>query len=188
MSPIDKASRHLGGSLPGVDDPWTCPRCSAENQTPLAQGCPICGSGKPGYKAPVESTPAFAAMKEKLDRAVVDLQQQANWEATAANPFEQWLNTQPPMDTAGQEIARRAFMAGMEYGAGRGKAPAPEPEPPWPTAAELVGTPETRTVIAALELFIEQVLQHAPEETTSGEWLTAEEARKLITRIQKEGL
>lgn len=182
MSPIDQSSRHLAGRLPGVDDPWICPRCGAENATPLPQGCQACGSGKPGMKAPETpkrpQTPQEAlSVRQEPARAAIgsldDLQ-----------AFHAWLARRTFSKDAPAPTLQEVWMAALEYArfAARG-AEAELLEAPTPEALSA----EQRTLIAALELFIDQVLQHAEDEISSGEWLTVEQARHLIARI-KEGV
>ena len=200
----EDASRHLGGAaLPGVNDPWKCPRCGVENQTPLPQGCPVCGSGKPGMRAPVPS--ATVVFREGpvgyRDPAGVfhptGLAPQ-NASQPAQEPIPAPIGREADLQAyyawgarqEGSLAFQQVWLAGVEYGrqtvrlATTASEPAPMPDlPPVPPAEE--GTAESRTLVAALELFIEQVLQHSPEEVTSGEWLTAQAARDLIERIQR---
>lgn len=49
---------------------------------------------------------------------------------------------------------------------------------------QLEGTVESRTIIAALELFKAQVLVENPPEVKSGEWLNARDVDVLITGIR----
>lgn len=70
VSPVG-GSRHYGGPGLGEAVSWKCPACGADNTGPLGQGCQLCGSGKPGFKAaaaPVP-TPAVDDEREKYDAA-----------------------------------------------------------------------------------------------------------------------
>jgi hypothetical protein len=49
----------------------------------------------------------------------------------------------------------------------------------------LVGSAESRTIIAALKLFIEDILPTAGEEIASGEFLSIPEVEKLIERLER---
>ena len=62
------------------------------------------------------------------------------------------------------------------------------PSIPLPTAPPpLEGSAESRTILAALQLFLDQVLRSAPEEVAEGEWLSAEETEALIRKLKGEG-
>jgi hypothetical protein len=139
-----------------VAEAWTCPNCDVENVSILAQGCPACGAGVPGQKAPPPVVPT-----------------------EVGQAFEAWFRPLVGQaSTAEVELMRQAFEAGWKMAAIATPAPTP------PKAEEaLIGTPETRTLRAALAFFIDNVLDANPEEVTSGEWLPAELARKLLTTI-----
>lgn len=49
------------------------------------------------------------------------------------------------------------------------------------------GTVVSRTVVAALEFFLSQVLPQSQEEVKSGEWMRAEELQALIAEIRAKG-
>ena len=182
MSPIDQSSRHLAGRLPGVDDPWICPRCGAENATPLPQGCQACGSGKPGMKAP--ETPKPARMPQEALSVRQETRAAAPGSLDDLQAFHAWMARRTFPEHVAPPTLQEVWMAALEYArfAARG-AEAELREAPTPDTF----TAEQRTLIAALELFIDQVLQHAEDEISSGEWLTVEQARQLIARI-KEGV
>lgn len=187
------ASRHLGGTaLPGVNDPWKCPRCGTENQTPLPQGCPVCGSGKPGFKAPItdQGLPLQVPLEYRPQNALQTSQDVIPApidEQDVLQAYYAWRARQAGHQT-GLPALEQVWFAGVEYGR-RTFLTAAAPELPMSEVSPIpdsdIGTAESRTLIAALELFIEQVLQHDPEEVTSGEWLTAQAARDLINRIQR---
>lgn len=69
-----------------------------------------------------------------------------------------------------------AFVAGYQFAVNAVKDRRPVPE--------LEGTVEQRTILAALEFFIDQILVHGSEEIASGAWLDAEAARGLAARIR----
>lgn len=87
------------------------------------------------------------------------------------------------MDEGGESLLYEAFCAGAQWIEGRvvaqGGIGAAE------STDTLKGNAESRTLIAALQLFIEQVLQGNPEEVGSGEWLSAAEAAELVKRIER---
>jgi hypothetical protein len=77
----------------------------------------------------------------------------------------------------------QAFLAGVQH-AHEQMMTAP------PVTADVVqlapeGKPR-RTIIAALELFKDQVLREAQEEIASGEWCSVEETEKLIAQFKHE--
>lgn len=53
------------------------------------------------------------------------------------------------------------------------------------TSLPLTGTAESRTIVAALRLFLENVLPMASEEIAAGEYLSVEETERLIRRIEE---
>lgn len=70
----------------------------------------------------------------------------------------------------------QAFLAGIAYV--RQQAP---------TAPALEGTITSRTVVAALEFFLSQVLPQSSEEVRNGEWLPEADLRALIAEIREKG-
>ncbi len=58
--------------------------------------------------------------------------------------------------------------------------------PARPHDLPLEGTLESRTIVAALQLFREQVLVHNPEEVKTGEWLNARDVEVLIHGIRTQ--
>jgi hypothetical protein len=59
------------------------------------------------------------------------------------------------------------------------------PETPPPPVLE--GSAESRTILAALQLFLDQVLRSDPEEVAEGEWLSAQDCEQLIRTLKGEG-
>ena len=74
-------------------------------------------------------------------------------------------------------ILEEAFLAGWQAAT----AQAPQVRP---TDLPLEGTVESRTIVAALEMFKEQVLAGDPPEVQSGEWLNAKDVDVLIQGIR----
>ena len=78
-------------------------------------------------------------------------------------------------DGAIGEAMYRAFSAGFQIGMSQVAQ----------QAVPLSGTAETRTVIAALRLFMENILPTATEEIQSGEFLSIEETVRLIAKLER---
>jgi len=177
MSPAVKASRHYTGPGIGEATGWNCPSCGAENSGPLEQGCPACGAGRPGSRV---EPPAL-------------------WPKVPASPAPP---TPPPPrgEARGDEAAwvaahtdatlHEAYLAGYAHGmrdalqqqgaAQRIVAPAPSGADKFtPSGANQF----TRTLVAALTLFRDQVLADRPEEVTTGEWMSAEDVDEFLTQI-----
>lgn len=55
------------------------------------------------------------------------------------------------------------------------------------TEQPLEGTVESRTLVAALTFFRDQVLDAGPEEIRTGEWLNVADVDRLIRSIQEDG-
>ena len=98
--------------------------------------------------------------------------------------FDAW---QPPVRGGGyteqqlHELLFSAFKAGVAWHARSLTTAARATKP----TDALEGTPESRTLVAALSFFIDQVLIHHPEEVQSGEWLTATDATALIDTLRR---
>jgi len=102
---------------------WACPACGEKNQTPLAQGCGHCGSGKPGQHVGVDPvvTPEERARRLQQEgmTAVSPEQRQQQYgnrlQATTATEemgaFLEWYMRAPrPADS--HTLALEAFCAG----------------------------------------------------------------------------
>lgn len=154
--PVDVSSRTGAVRRPAGPEIWTCPNCAAENTSVISQGCPACGAGKPGQKAARMTGPPT-----HVDQA-----------------FDQWFR--PLANSVGvaeADLMRKAFTAGWAMATPDVSLVLPEVEKP------LTGTPESRTLKAALQLFIDNVLETNPEEVISGEWISADAARNLLANI-----
>lgn len=172
-------ARHYDGPGLGEVGAWKCPACAAENTGPIDAGCVSCGSGsararhvgQPPPAAQVSKSPAFQAVKADMDRAADLYQAALAWsgahqQASLADAF-----------VAGWQLAQAQFAA---------HAIAAPPV----TADVATLAPEgkaRRTIIAALEVFKDQILSGRPEEVASGEWCSAEEVDELIARMRAEG-
>lgn len=180
MSPLEMKARHLTeNTVPPVASLWKCPACAGENQGPLEQGCVSCGAGKPGRRAEqplvqvVPSTSSTVQYKEH---------------STTRTAFDAWWRVAPNYPSvlptpALVDLAFLAFEAGMEYGRGLNPLPLQDP-PPSPDTPLVPGDATSRTLAAALGMFIENILVHGPDEVQDGTWLSAEEARKVLETLE----
>ena len=205
LRPLDGGPRHYAGSDAQSKAPWRCVRCGEENQGELGQGCTSCGSG--GGAKHVGVDPIVVRRKrseieeETRERPVRTESPKVTTVATpdhtlivdqgASLAFVQWMQTQEKPTLVG------AFMAGwFEQQArrvGGGAQPPNEEEeepvallPETEAALALLGTARSRTLLAALIYFRDQVLQGEPEEIQTGEWLSGEEVQTWIAALQAE--
>jgi hypothetical protein len=147
---------------------WACPSCGRENHSRLELGCE-CGAGKPGYKAEVKPpTPTGRITRQPDSRDYL----------TSQDAFTDWAiaHNIAPIDRA---LCLEAWKAGMEYATQR----QPAQQPPATADLPLVGTPESRTLAAALTYFLDHVLSESPEECEDGTWITPEQAKALIQQL-----
>lgn len=183
--------------------PWKCPSCGEANTGAIDTGCLHCGSGSAaprhvgqppptpppsdlhlpsvrwtGFKtaeehaaARVESG-AFQAVKADMDHGVEIYATAAAWAATHEG-----------------ETLSDAFLAGYQLATQQHTARTMAAPPVTADVAELApaGKP-ARTIIAALEIFKDQVLRDAAEEIASGEWCSIEETEALITQLKRQEL
>ncbi len=157
--PVTGGGRSSRGPTPVLSE-WACPSCGEKQQGRIEDGCVHCGAGKPGQR--IEQAPA-----------------------SSSNPveaaFTQWLGPlRGTVDAQTEQLMFAAFQAGYQLASTLQSGPI-KPRPP---EAPLSGTPKSRTLAAALRLFIDQVLQFGPDEVESGEFLSATEAERLITQIE----
>ncbi len=162
---------------------WHCPSCNAENTGALEAGCQACKAG--------------------ADAAIAAGQAQ---HPIAGNPFEAWLDEQYPtgVDTSHFVIARKAWVAGVQYGqwqqqqtapvgntpqagsgGGTGSTPA-APEGGYtvelisPRHVHLPVDPQTHaTILAALAFYRDNQLAYG---VIPGQ-LSAQECTQLITQL-----
>lgn len=160
------ASRHYDG--PGLGDgPWACPACGAENSGVIADGCASCGAGRAkGYK--VVATPPVSE---------VPLTAPTPTPPSVTQVAQDWVDAHPGVSLAA------AFVAGYRCALDRTMTAPPVTADTLPLAPE---GKAARTIIAALELFRDQVLRNAAEEIASGEWCAIEEVEGLIEQLKKE--
>ena len=151
-----------------VQAPWKCPACLAENSGPLHQGCVNCGAGKPGYHIglpPMGEPPPAPLQVEDPESAIYAVAEAwaRDRDTTIVDAF-----------VAGYHMARRQILAHM-----------PQPDPAALPDLPVEAKPQ-RTIIAALELFRDQVLSVAEEEIASGEWCSIVEVNALIERMKAQ--
>lgn len=165
--PLEMRGRHAQDA-PQVPQGWRCPACGDEQTGRLEDGCAACGAGKnaakhvgvdpvvrKGETPPPASPEAAQAIRDACE-----------------NAFDQWAKDRP--DLASRGFARAIFRAGYE---------AAQAQIVTPTST-FSGTAETRTIVAALKLFKNQILSD-PTELESGEWLAPEAIDQLIARLER---
>jgi hypothetical protein len=174
-------TRHYDGGGLGHVAGWACPTCGAENSGPLPQGCTACGAGRPGRHI---GTPPLRPPAELLEELPEEPDMAdpppaaAPGEPVGENPYTAWRRQNPGA------TVEDAFTAGYIEGvraARRAQLLQPSPTTYSPDGAV------NRTLVAALELFREQVLLGEPEEVATGEWLSAHQVTGLIREIRGEG-
>lgn len=167
MSPLDLKGRHLDEAPARQAVVWNCPACGGQNVSPLELGCPACGAGQPGYKAPEVATPPPAPVAPVLDPL------------DSLLPFEAWLSTRRPAEQQLRNLLEAAYRAGYEAGRAAG--------PPAQALAQETFRAEgtvARTLAAALTLWLDQMVPVLGEEMAAGQYCTAEEIRGLIRQYQ----
>lgn len=165
MSPVSVTNRHSSQGAPPKG--WNCVSCGGANAGPLELGCAICGAGKPGEHVGVPPS-ARARVVESPQTFRTDP------ESRVEQAFEAWLKQEGPHETFVIEALSRAFNAGYEMA-----LTTIVQAPPLP------GTAESRTVIAALRSFMENVLPMASEEIASGEFLSVQAVEALIVKLER---
>jgi hypothetical protein len=151
--------RHYTGATERTG-PWKCPACGQPNEGPLDAGCDHCHAGQPGYRAEERQAAASDPVREAFDRFIRQ-------------------NYGERLDHYVYEIAWAAFTAGLKY-----VQPAPDVPGDPLLAPVLSGTIESRTIIAALSYFAEQILSMAPDEVKTGEWLDKAGVEQLIRTLE----
>jgi hypothetical protein len=155
-------SRHYGGGGLGQTGVWACPACGAENQGPIDQGCALCGAGKPGRRVKPSTPPPPPPAHDDDPRV------------EQGDVADYWARTHPEASIA--QAYRAGYLDGVREALAKTRAAEASP----PLLAE---DRARRTIIAALALFRDQVLASSPEEVTSGEWLSADEADAVIAEL-----
>ena len=163
--PVELRGRHYQAGPKGPQA-WRCVACGSQQSGPLEQGCSECGAGAPGTHVgvpqrvepkPEPVTPARPT--DTVDQAFVLWRKERHVEVSG--------------DAAG--LIYEAFAAGFQAGIGQVSQ----------MATPLAGTAESRTVVAALRMFLENVLPTATEEIQAGEFLSIEATEALIQRLER---
>lgn len=173
---------------PGLGSaPWKCPRCAQQNTGAIDAGCVHCGSGaarpqhiglpppaedlKLAIPPPIPESPEVQALRKDMEAGVAVY--------TAA---EAWAAAHE-----GVASMTEAFVAGYRLATAQAQAHTMAAPPVTADVASLApeGKPR-RTIIAALELFKDQVLREAADEIASGEWCSLEEVDQLIQQLKDE--
>jgi hypothetical protein len=167
--PVGGSRHYVGGGL-GSESGWRCPACGGENAGPIAQGCALCGSGRPGRH--VDEPPPLppAAEPEEPD-------------PVSPPGFERWRQQHPGATL--EDAFTAGYLLGVREAIGKERAQLEGVRPP----IERPFNPEhkiTRTIIAALDHFRAWVLTGAQEEILNGEWCSVEEVTHLITQLQAQ--
>jgi hypothetical protein len=168
-------SRHYTGGGLGNESGWKCPACGAENAGPIAGGCTLCGAGRPGYRVgenqPPPPPPQPAAPEPEPPPAAGE----------RVNLAQLWIQRHP--DATLEEAFTAGYVAGIKVARSevRARHVMEQPHPLDTFAPEHL---VNRTIIAALELFRDQILVGEPEEVRSGEWLSATQVTELLQQLR----
>jgi hypothetical protein len=173
MGVIGGESRHYtGGGLGHAV--WKCPACGTEQGGAVEDGCPSCGAGR--------AKPFKAIEVEQIERTPREPIRPGVGEPSLLELALAWAATTPP-DTP----LHVAFMAGYLHAQ---KAARAQTMTAPPVTADLRAlAPEgkvARTIIAALELFRDQVLRDASDEIASGEWCSLAEVDSVIAELKEK--
>lgn len=177
MSPVDLQGHILSGGTPPKG--FRCPQCGVQNEGLLADGCTACGSGSakasfvgvPPVRPPRDSVPEMESFTPPPDPST--------FQSPLMAAFAQWVTPYRASVTSEMfTLLLYAFKAGVAFGMG-------QTDSIQGGAVAMTGTAESRTVIAALRMFIEQILSQHPEECQSGEWISAEQAEAVIARLER---
>lgn len=157
MSPVQAGSRLTPHAPAVVPTLWKCPACGVENVSLIGTPCTSCGAGEVGQH--LDPPPATSTVPTVLP------------EIAAA--FQAWLHPlRGRVDDVQETLLFEAFKAGYHF---RGEQ----------VAEPLRGTAETRTIAAALKLFVDQVLTYAKVEVESGEFLSVAATQALIQKFDR---
>lgn len=168
--PVDVRGRHHNAA-PAPIVGWKCPACDASNTGPLEQGCVSCGSGKPGQFVGIDPPASRMVVPSTVEHSVSD-------DPISDGFVTWWKQRGHALDLKDvRSLAYEAFQAGFQAAVAR----VVQPELP------ISGTAESRTIVAALRLFLENVLPTATDEIASGEFLSVQQTEALIQRIERKG-
>lgn len=168
---------------------WKCPACGQQQVGVIEHGCTACGAGAPGRFVGVDPV----VRKGTTDGVRVDpLRDLGDGRlrhpqsaapaapSTTADPdqaFIEWFRPMrgqyaPEVET----LLHEAFRAGFFASQVRRQTEAEQP---------LTGTPESRTIVAALRFWRENALPNMREEISTGEVLGPDEVDELIARLER---
>lgn len=167
--------RHYDGATLDPIVAWNCPSCGVENTGPLEQGCVHCGAGKPGYKVRVPAPTAVSPQTITSGFAAAEVHEL----------FDQWVQALPDVatyDRAAIAVMRKAFLGGY---AARGAQEVRSAGVSDATEQLAPAGKTRRTIVAALQLFRDQVLTQSPDEIESGEWCSLAEVDELIQSLEE---
>lgn len=215
LKPEARGTRLYAGPEAEQRFPWNCPACGNEQQGRLEDGCQHCGSGKQAaVHVGVDPIVRKADSKPEVlpGLAVRTAESGLEAEARTFQPvvarFAAWFARQHDAATLSAEavdLLSRGFNAGwaargpsasVQFSDGNGTSSRVTAELPEirdePTPLEhddsteppLRGTARSRTILAALRFFRE-IVRSAPEEVTTGEWLTLTEYDHLIAEFEE---
>jgi hypothetical protein len=165
-------SRHYDGGGLGAEAGWKCPSCGTENQGPLAQGCALCGAGKPGRHIGREAPPPAMPPTPPPEPDPPPTVRQGD-------VATYWAETHP--DVSVEYAYRAGYYEGVRA-AREAQRPAAAPTADGERQEKIA-----RTIIAALSYFADHVLPQAPHEVASGEWCSVDEVRSLIQSLTTTG-
>ena len=180
MSPVG-GSRHYDGGGLGPIGIWHCPTCGEDNAGPMVEGCAVCGAGRPGRHVGVGAgAPPPAPPVDDEVEEVEPVQRQKRPRDIA----DVWAEEHP--DVTLDQAYRQGFLEGVRQARLEAAQQAQNQTPQRPLAGAVADDMIQRTIVAALTLFRDDVLRHDPEETKTGEWLTAHQVTALIAQMRGE--
>ena len=163
-------SRHYNPGN-GSDGVWACPSCGEDNSGPIAQGCVVCGAGRPGYKVDPQAPPpppAPLTQREGDEKISLGMRwMHMHPDATVAEAFDAGFQS-------GVQAARQGVMD-------HARKQKPEQHGDFSPEGRM-----TRTILAALTLFKDQVLVNAEEEIATGEWASIDEVNAVLAKLRQE--
>ena len=179
------APRHYTGADTRQVVEWKCPGCGESNISVLGSPCSVCGAGGGAKHVGIDpivrkgQTPAEAPLGAVKPPAV------------SATPFDRWLfESGISTDTAGYVLARKAWNAAIAYvqrqmtNAERRELPLDEAIETAAPSVALPGTRESRTIVAALRFFLDQIVRASDTAAEEYEWLQPEEIDALIQKLE----
>jgi hypothetical protein len=171
--------------------PWKCPACGVTNEGELKFGCVHCGSGKPGRHvgqppaAEVERRPGSGRLHGRPldDNGAIEFDPPpaqippTDVLQAIAHLSHAWAETNEHATLA------EAFQAGYRMALQQTMKAAPVTVDVRELAPH---TKAQRTIIAALEIFKDQILSQEPEEIASGEWMSVYEVDQLLVTLRAQ--